>query len=116
MRKRRQNHGQTNISDALNGAKRGDFEALLGDRTEDWWNFVQERVDLGASQLMLRIEHEDSAFGFWYMWLVFEGDDQGSSVALTRILIPDYETKPDSALAIPKGYEHVPFFMYRWEP
>jgi hypothetical protein len=115
LAKRHKKHGQANIADAINDAKGGDFGALLGDRTEDWWSFVRERLDGGASQLMLRIEHDDSAFGSWYMWLEFEGDDQCSSIALTRILVPDYETKPDSALAIPDGYEHVPFFVYRWD-
>src|SRR5271156_4121090 len=48
--KRHERHGQANIADAINEAKGNDFRSLLGDRTEDWWSFVRERLDLGASQ------------------------------------------------------------------
>jgi hypothetical protein len=115
MRKRHQNRSQANIADALDAAHRGDIEPLMRDRTEDWWNFVRERLDLGADQLMIRIENDDPAFGSWYLWLVFEVVDQHSGIALMRILIPDYEAKPDSALVIPQGYEQVPYFACRWE-
>ena len=70
---------------------------------------------MGANQLMLRIENEDPAFGPWYAWLVYEQADSGRSIPLMQILIPDYETKADSALAIPDGYEQVPYYAFRWD-
>lgn len=115
MLKRAKKGGRSgSFVNTLDAAEKGDFEPLLGDHTEDWWNFVRERLDLGAKQLMLRIESEDPAFGPWYSWLVYEEADGGSSIALTRIIIPDYETNADSALAVPDGYEQVPYYAFRW--
>jgi hypothetical protein len=116
MEKRSKKGGRSgSFVTTLDAAEKGDFEPLLGGHTQDWWNYVRERLDRGATRLMLRIENEDPAFGRWYAWLVYEGDDSGKSIALTNILIPDYETKADSALAIPDGYEQTPYFALRWD-
>lgn len=116
MRKRaRRGGGGRSFTEALDAAQKGDFEPLLGDCAEDWWEFVRERLELGTSQFMLRIEVEDPAFGPWYTWLVYEQVDRGSSIALTQLLIPDYATNPEAALAIPDGYEQVPYFAVRFD-
>ena len=86
----------------------------MGDRAEDWWEFVREHLELGTNQFTLRIEMEDPAFGPWYTWLVYEQADRGSSIAHTQLLIPDYATNPEAALAIPDGYEQVPYFAVRF--
>ena len=116
MRKRaRRGGGGRSLPEALGAAQKGDFEPLLGAYAEDWWEFVRERLELGTDQLMLRIEMEDPAFGPWYTWVVYEQVDRGSSIALTQLLIPDYATSPEAALAIPDGYEQVPYFAVRFD-
>jgi hypothetical protein len=116
MRKRpRRGGGDRSFTEALDAAQKGDFEPLLGDRAEDWWEFVREHVELGTNQFMLRIEVQDPAFGPWCTWLVYEQAERGSSIALTQFLIPDYTTKPEAALAIPDGYEQVPYFAVRFD-
>ena len=99
------------LTEALDAAQKGEVEPLLG----DWWEFVRERLELGTNQFMLRIEVEDRAFGPWYTWVVYEQVDRGSSIALTQLLIPDYATNPEAALAIPDGYEQVPYFAVRFD-
>jgi hypothetical protein len=116
MRKRtRRGGGDRSFTEALDAAQKGDFEPLLGDCAEDWREFVRERLEFGTSQFMLRIEVEDPAFGPWYTWLVYEQVDRGSSIALAQLLIPDYATKLEAALAIPDGYEQVPYFAVRFD-
>jgi hypothetical protein len=117
MRKRtRRGGGGRSFTEALDAAQKGDFAPLLGDCAEDWWEFVRERLELGTSQFMLRIEVENPAFGPWYTWLVYEQVGRGSSIALTQlILIPDYATNLEAALAIPDGYEQVPYFAVRFD-
>ena len=115
MRKRaRRGGGGRSFTKALDAAQKGDFEPLLGDCAEDWWEFVRERLELGTSQFMLRIEAQDPAYGPWYLWLVYEQVDRDSSLALTQLLIPDPATNPAAALAIPDGYEQVPYFAVRF--
>jgi hypothetical protein len=115
MRKRaRRGGGGRSFTGALDAAQKGDLEPLLGDCAEDWREFVRERLELGTNQFMLRIEVEDRAFGPWYTWVVYERVDRGSSIALTQLLIPDYATSPEAALAIPDGYEQVPYFAVRF--
>jgi hypothetical protein len=66
MRKHaRRGGGRRSFTEALDAAQKGDFEPLLGDCAEDWWDFVRERFELGTNQFMLRIEVEDRAFGPW---------------------------------------------------
>ena len=116
MRKRaRRGGGGRRFAEAIAAAQEGDFEPLLGNCAEDWWEFVRERLELGANQFMLRIEMEDATFGPWYTWVVYEEVDRGSSIALTNLLIPDYATNPEAALAIPDGYEQVPYFAVRFD-
>jgi len=116
MRKRaRRGGGGRSFTKALDAAQKGDFEPLLGDCAEDWWEFVREHLELGTNQFMLRIELQDPAFGPWYTWVVYEQVDRGSSIAFTQLLIPDYETSPEAALAIPDGYEQVPYFAVRFD-
>jgi hypothetical protein len=113
MRKRRRK-GEQSVESVLDAAKVGDFESLLGDESNAWWNFVVERLGLRVDQLMLRIEAEDPAIGSWYLWLVYEVDESDNSIALANILIPDYENRPESALTTPEGYEQVPYLACRW--
>ena len=116
MRKRaRRGGGGRSFTEAMDAAQKGDFGPLLGDCVEDWWEFVRERLELGTSQFMLRIEVEDPAFGPWCTWVVYEPVDRGSSLALTQLLIPDPATNPAAALAIPDGYEQVPYFAVRFD-
>jgi hypothetical protein len=116
MRKRaRRGGGGRSFTEALDAAEKGDFEPLLGDCAEDWWEFVRERLELGTSQFMLRMEVRDQAFGPWYMWLVYEPVDRGGSIGLTQLFIPGYETNPEAALAIPDGCEQVPCFAVRFD-
>ena len=62
MRKRaRRGGGGRSFTEALDAAQKGDFEPLLGDRAEDWREFVREQLELGTNQFMLRIEIEDPA-------------------------------------------------------
>ena len=115
MRKRaRRGGGGRSFTGALDAAQKGDLEPLLGDCAEDWREFVRERLELGTNQFMLRIEVEDRACGPWYTWVVYERVDRSSSIALTQLLIPDYATSPEAALAIPDGYEQVPYFAVRF--
>jgi hypothetical protein len=111
----RRGGGGRSFTEALGAAEKGDFEPLVGDCAEDWWEFVREHLQLGTDQFMLRIELEDPAFGPWYAWVVYEQVDRGSSIALTGLLIPDYTTNPEAALAIPRGYEQVPYFGVQFE-
>ena len=116
MRKRaRRGGGGRSFTEAMDAAQKGDFGPLLGDCVEDWWEFVREHLELGTNQFMLRIEMEDPAFGPWYTWLVYEQVDRDSSLALTQLLIPDPATNPAAALAIPDGYEQVPYFAVRFD-
>ena len=116
MRKRtRRGGGGRSFTEALGAAQKGNFEPLLGDCTEGWREFVRERLELGTNQFMLQVEVEDPTFGPWYTWLVYEQVDRGSSIALTQLLIPDYATNLKAALAIPDGYEQVPYFSVRFD-
>lgn len=99
------------ISQAIKAAREGDFTSLLGDDTESWWAFVRERLDLGADELMIRIDLEDASFGPWCLWLLFSVQELGSALALEGILVPDYENEPGAALATPEGREQVPYFV-----
>jgi hypothetical protein len=116
MRKRARRGGRgQSLTEAIAAAQEGHFEPLLGDCAEDWWEFVREHLELGTNQFMLRIAMEDPAFGRWYTWLEYEGVDRGSSIALANVLIPDYAANPEAALAIPDGYEQVPYFAVRFD-
>lgn len=99
------------VSQAIKAAHEGDFESLFEDDTESWWAFVRERLDLGADELMLRIDLEDASLGRWYLWLLFSVQEYGTALALEEVLIPDYENEPDAALATPQGREQVPYFV-----
>ena len=99
------------VSGALKAAHEGDFSSLLESDTENWWAFVRERIDIGADELMIRIDLEDDSFGQWYLWLLFSVQEHGSTLALEGVLIPDYENEPGAALAIPKGREQTPYFV-----
>ena len=99
------------IAQAVNAAHDGDFTTLLGEDAETWWIFVRERIDLGANELMLRIDLVDDDLGPWYMWLLFFVQEHGNALALDAILIPEYENDPKAALATPAGREQVPYFV-----
>lgn len=101
----------SDVSQAIKAAHEGDFTALLEDDTERWWAFVRERFDLGADELMLRIDLEDASLGPWYIWLLFSIQEHGSALELEGVLIPDYENEPSAALATPEGREQVPYFV-----
>ena len=115
MRKRRGNPNQptqaSTVVDAINQAYGGDFAPLLRDCEEDWQTFVRERIDLGADQLMIRIEMTDEGRP-WYAWLVCEVVSERSAIAISQVMVPQSES--DAALAIPEGYEQVPYFAIRW--
>ena len=99
------------VSQAIKAAQEGDFTSLFENDTESWWDFVRERLDLGADELMIRIDLEDHSFGPWYAWLLFSVQELGSALSLEGVLIPDYENEPDAALATPEGREQVPYFV-----
>jgi hypothetical protein len=101
------------ISRAVREAREGDFTLLLGEDAERWWAFVDERLQMGSDELMIRIDLEDDLSGPWYMWLVLRVVDSGDALALERVCIPDLEGKPEAALAIPAGREQVPYFVLR---
>jgi hypothetical protein len=113
--KRRGNRSQSsqasNVVDAINEAYRGDFAPLLRDCEADWQTFIRERIDLGADQLMIRIEMTDEGRP-WCAWLVCEVVSERSGIAISQVMVPQSET--DAALAIPEGYEQVPYFGIRW--
>jgi len=92
------------VKDLLDAALHGDFSSLFGDDGEVWWSFVRDRAELGADQVMLRVDT-----GTWCCWLVYEVVDNRSGIAMTQMLIPDYEKRPETAMAIPAGYEQVPY-------
>jgi hypothetical protein len=89
----------------------GDFTSLFENDTESWWTFVRERLDLGADELMIRIDLEDDSVGPWYLWLLFSVPEHGSALSLEGVLIPDDENEPDAALPTPEGREQVPYFV-----
>ncbi|MHB2029643.1 MAG: hypothetical protein ACYCPT_12620, partial [Acidimicrobiales bacterium] len=59
------------VSRAIKAAQEGDFASLFENDIDSWWNFVGERLDLGADELMIRIDLEDDSLGPWYMWILF---------------------------------------------
>ena len=95
---------------ALQAALEGDIGLLLGDNADTWWSFVEERVMLGADQLMLRVDMEDESIGPWCIWVVLDVVDS-DDLTLGQIFMPDYENHPDTAMAIPDRYEQVPYFV-----
>jgi len=99
------------VADVLSAASAGDFDALFADGIERWWDFVNERLDLGADELMIRLDLEDADFGAWYVWLVFSALQSPRALTLEEVLLPDYEANPASALALPQGREQVPFYV-----
>lgn len=99
------------VSQAIKAAQEGDFASLFENSAESWWVFVRERLDLGADELMIRVDLDDDSFGPWYMWLLFSVEEHGSALSLEGVLIPDYENKPNTALATPEGREQVPYFV-----
>jgi hypothetical protein len=101
----------SDVSQAIQAAHEGDFTALLEDDAERWWAFARERIDLGAEELMVRVDLEDADFGLWFIWLLFSLQEHGSALALESVLIPDYENDPGAAQATPKGREQVPYFV-----
>ena len=101
----------SDVSQAVQAAHEGDFAALLEGDAERWWAFARERIDLGADELMVRIDLEDADFGPWCIWLLFSLQEHGSALALESVLIPDYENDPGAAQATPKGQEQVPYFV-----
>jgi len=108
---RSQSSQASTVVDAINKAYRGDFAPLLRDCEEDWLGFVRERIDQGADQLMIRIEMTDEGRA-WYAWLLCEVVSERSGIAISRVMVPQSET--DAALAIPEGYEQVPYFAIQW--
>jgi len=76
---------------ALQAALEGDIGLLLGDNADTWWSFVEERVMLGADQLMLRVDMEDESIGPWCIWVVLDVVDSDDltlgrySCPITRI-------------------------------
>jgi len=101
----------SDVSQAIRAAHEGDFAALLEDDAEKWWAFVKEQIDLGADELMLRIDLEDADIGQWFIWLRFTLQEHGRALALESVLIPDYENDPGAAQATPKGQEQVLYFV-----
>jgi hypothetical protein len=101
----------SDVSQAIKAAQEGDFASLFENDADKWWVFVRERLDLGADELMIRIDLEDDSFGPWYVWLLFSAQNYGRAISFEGVLIPDYETEPDSALATPEGREQVPYFV-----
>lgn len=79
--------------------------------TDSWWAFVDERLGLGADELMIHIDLDDDSFSPWYVWLLFCVQECSSSLSLESVFIPDYENEPDAALATPEGREQVPYFI-----
>ena len=45
------------------------------------------------------------------MWLSFRVNERGTALSLEDVFVPDYENKPEAALAIPEGREQVPCFF-----
>jgi len=99
------------VSRAIKAAPEGDFASLFENDADSWWAFVRERLDLGADELMIRIDLEDDSFGPWYVWLLFSVQEHGRTLSLESVLIPDYENEPDAALATPEGRERVLYFV-----
>jgi len=101
----------SDVTQLIRSASEGDFERLFGDGVSNWWSFVSERIDLGADELMIRLELEDTEFGEWWIWLVYGVEEHGRTLKFEELLIPDYENDPDSARSIPQGREQVPYFV-----
>jgi hypothetical protein len=101
----------SDISQLIAAASDGNFNAIFGKESEEWWDFVIDRVNLGADELMIRLDLEDPDIGRWFLWLVFSVHENGQALALEEVLIPDYETEPESAIEIPLGREQVPYFV-----
>lgn len=99
------------ISQVLAAVREGNFDSIFGEESERWWEFVGDRLDLGADELMIRLDLEDPDFGRWFLWLVLSVDESSRALALEEVLIPDYETKPEAAIEIPQGREPVPYFV-----
>jgi hypothetical protein len=99
------------ISHVLKAAREGDFDSLFGKDSEGWWDFVRERLDLGADELMIRLDLEDPDFGRWFLWLLFSVQENNRALVLEEVLIPDYEENPKAALQTPQGREQVPCFV-----
>ena len=105
MRKRA-SEPEVTVADLLDAAQRGDFGSLFGNDAEDWWSFVRERLELGADQLILRMDDHT-----WRLWVAYEVADSGRALAMVQMFIADYEKSPETrAVAIPEGYEEVPYF------
>jgi len=101
----------SDISQVLAAASDGNFDSIFGEESERWWDFVRERLDLGADELMIRLELEDPDFRRWFLWLLFRVEEDSRALALEEVLVPDYEAKPEAAIEIPQGREQVPYFI-----
>ena len=99
------------VSRAMQAAGEGDFASLFEGETDEWWAFVRERIDLGADELVIRIDFEDASFGPWCVWLSFSVQERGTALSLDDVFVPDYENHPEAALANPEGREQVPYFI-----
>ncbi|MGC1420097.1 MAG: hypothetical protein WA786_08265 [Acidimicrobiales bacterium] len=99
------------ISHVLKAALEGDFASLFEEHLDDWWDFVKERLDLGADELMIRLDLEDPDFGEWFLWLLFSVEEETQALALEEVFVPDYEENPKAALETPLGREQVPYFV-----
>jgi hypothetical protein len=102
---------ESDISQVLRAASEGYFDSIFGKESEGWWDFVRERVDLGADELMIRLDLEEPDSGTWFLWLLFSVQENSLALTLEEFLIPDHETKPEAATEIPRGLEQVPYFV-----
>ena len=59
---------------------------------------------------MLRVDLNDDNFGPWCLWIILDVVDGSEELTLGQMLLPDYENKPHTAMAVPDGYEQVPYF------
>jgi hypothetical protein len=55
------------ISQVLRASSEGNFDSIFGKESAGWWDFVRERVDLGADELMIRLDLEDPDSGTWFL-------------------------------------------------
>jgi hypothetical protein len=82
-----------------------EFGKLFGPDEEEWWDFVRERIALGADQVGIRISFDDPDTGLWFLWAYFNVEND--TLTLDGVMLPK---DADHNLVTPTGYEMTPVF------